>query len=461
MSYSAIILAAGDGRRMKSSKPKVMCEVLGDPMLGWVIDSVRGAGISEENTGVIVGNGAETVKQYLAGLGSFRTFMQTERKGTGHAVMQAQEMLADGDNVLVLCGDAPFIDSDIITAALNEHVHCGNDVTVITADLPDPAAYGRIVRDANGDFSGIVEKKDCSLVELGITEVNSGVYWFRAEALKAALPKLAAENAAGEYYLTDTIGIIRESSGKAGTFTAEDTDIVLGANSRSDLLQLNIIAKMRVMAKLMDEGVEFVSTDGIMIGRNVEVGRDTLILPGTILRGDTVIGESCVIGPNTLLENCTVGSGVTLNSVQGYDSRICDRVKAGPFVQLRPGTVLHDGVKIGDFVEIKNSEIGVNTAVAHLTYLGDSDVGKGVNFGCGCVTANYDGVNKFRTKIGDNAFIGCNTNLIAPVEVGENATTAAGSTITKDVPPNSLAIERGETAIKENWEKNFKRKRKA
>ncbi len=461
MSYSAIILAAGDGKRMKTSKPKVMCEVLGDPMIGWVIDSVRGAGISDEDIGVVVGNGAETVREYLAKLGSFRTFMQTERKGTGHAVMQASEMLKDGDNVLVMCGDAPFVDSDVLMSALNEHTHRRNDVTVVTADLPDPGSYGRIQRDANGAFVGIVEKKDCTLVQLGITEINSGVYWFSAEALKAALPKLAAENAAGEYYLTDTIGIIREAGGKTGTFTAEDTDIVLGANDRSDLLQLNIIAKMRIMAEHMNEGVEFVSTDGIIIGRNIKIGRDTLILPGTILRGNTVIGENCIIGPNSLIENCTIGSGVTLNSVQAYDSRIGDRVKAGPFVQLRPGTVLHDGVKIGDFVEIKNSEIGVNTAVAHLTYLGDSDVGKGVNFGCGCVTANYDGINKFRTKIGDNAFIGCNTNLIAPVEVGENATTAAGSTITKNVPPNSLAIERGETAIKENWEKNFKRKKKA
>ena len=218
---------------------------------------------------------------------------------------------------------------------------------------------------------------------------------------------------------------------------------------------------MRIIEGLLDEGVEFVSTDGIIIGRNVKIGQDTVILPGTILRGNTVIGENCVIGPNSLIENCRIGNGVTLNNVQAYDSRVCDRVKAGPFVQLRPGTVLHDGVKIGDFVEIKNSEIGINTAVAHLTYLGDSDVGKGVNFGCGCVTANYDGINKYRTKIGDHAFIGCNTNLIAPVEIGENAATAAGSTITDYVPPDSLAVERAQTKIIEHWEKNSKRKKKA
>ncbi len=461
MSYCAIVLAAGDGKRMKSSKPKVMCEVLGDPMIDWVLDGVRDAGIPDNNVGVVIGSGAETVKAHLAKRGEYRTFMQTERKGTGHAVMQAAEMIKAGENVLVLCGDAPFINGDVLTTALNEHVHSGNDVTVITADLPDPAGYGRIIRGENGELSGIVEKKDCTLVQLGITEINSGVYWFKASALADALPKLSADNAAGEYYLTDTVGIILESGGKAGTFTAEDGDIVLGANNRADLLALNIIAKMQVIQRHLDEGVEFVSTDGIIIGRNVQIGRDTTILPGTILRGNTVIGENCNLGPNTLIENCRIGNGVTLNSVQAYDSRVCDRVKAGPFVQLRPGTVLHDGVKIGDFVEIKNSEIGVNTAVAHLTYVGDSDVGKGVNFGCGCVTANYDGINKYRTKIGDYAFIGCNTNLIAPVEIGENATTAAGSTITKAVPPDSLAVERSQTKIIENWEKNFQRIKKA
>ena len=460
-SYCAIILAAGDERRMRSSVPKVMCKVLGDPILGWVLDSVNDAGIPEDCTGVVIASSSGAVKDYLGERGSYLTFVQPERKGTGHAVIQAKELIADSENVLVLNGDAPFIDGDTITAALNEHIHRRNDVTVVTADLPDPTDYGRIIRSDTGNFSAIVEQKDCSLVQLGITEVNSGIAWFRSDVLLKALDGLGCDNAAGEYYLTDTVSLIISGGGKAGTYSAGNTDIVLGANSRSDLLRLNIIAKMNVIERLLDEGVEFVSTDGIIIGRNVKIGRDTTILPGTIIRGDTVIGEKCVIGPNTLIENCKIGNSVTLNSVQAYESRICDRVKAGPFVQLRPGTVLHDGVKIGDFVEIKNSEIGVNTAVAHLTYLGDSDVGKGVNFGCGCVTANYDGVKKYRTKIGDYAFIGCNTNLIAPVEIGENACTGAGSTITSDVPPDSLAVERAQTKIVENWEKNFQRIKKA
>lgn len=461
MNIATIILAAGDGTRMKSSGPKVMCEVLGEPMIGWVIDSVKESGFPDENIGVVVGNGAETVKEYISKKGDFPTFMQTERKGTGHAVMQAAEMLEKGENVLVLCGDAPFIDSETILKALNEHTYSDNDVTVVTAKIADPASYGRIIRDEKGGLLKITEKKDCTAEELKINEINSGVYWFKASALKEALPLLSTANASGEYYLTDAVGIIKSKSGKAGAFVSENSDIVLGANSRRDLLDLNTKARMRVIDRLLDEGVEFPCTDGIIIGKDAVIGRDTKILPNTIIRGKTIIGEGCVIGPNSLIEDTTVGNNVTLNNVQSYSAKVGNNVKVGPFVQLRPDTVLHDGVKIGDFVEIKNSEIGVKTSIAHLTYIGDSDVGKDVNFGCGCVTANYDGVNKYRTVIGDHAFIGCNTNLIAPVEIGENATTGAGSTVTGAIPADSLVVERATAKVIEHWEKNSKRIRKA
>lgn len=461
MNISAIILAAGDGTRMKSSGPKVMCEVLGEPMIGWVMDSVKESGFPDENIGVVVGNGADTVKEYIAKKGQFLTFMQTERKGTGHAVMQAAEMLQKGENVLILCGDAPFIDSDTILKSLNEHTYSDNDVTVVTAKIADPGSYGRIIRDENGGLLRITEKKDCTPEELMINEINSGVYWFKSTALKEALPLLSTANASGEYYLTDAVGIIKSKSGKAGAFISENSDIVLGANSRKDLLNLNTKARMRVIERLLDEGVEFPCTDGIIIGKDAVIGRDTKILPNTIIRGKTVIGEGCIIGPNSLIENTAVGNNVTLNNVQAYSAKVGNNVKAGPFVQLRPDTVLHDGVKIGDFVEIKNAEIGVKTSVAHLTYIGDSDVGKDVNFGCGCVTANYDGVNKFRTVIGDHAFIGCNTNLIAPVEIGENAATGAGSTVTGKIPADSLVVERAAAKVIEHWEKNSKRIRKA
>ncbi|MBQ3842445.1 MAG: bifunctional UDP-N-acetylglucosamine diphosphorylase/glucosamine-1-phosphate N-acetyltransferase GlmU [Ruminiclostridium sp.] len=462
MDNRVIILAAGEGRRMRSKTPKVMCEVLGEPMIDWVLDSAAAAGIPEEHVGIVTGSGADIVKAHIAKRSeAYRIFTQDERKGPAHAVMQAEKMLEGGGNVLVLCGDRPFADGAAISAALKEHESSGNSVTVVTADLPDPADRARVIRAEDGSVSAVIESADCTLPQLGITEVASGIFWFRADALAEALPKITADNKQGEYRLSDAVAAICSAGGKAGAYISRDTNIVLGADTRAELLSLNIIAKMRVIAKHLDNGVEFVSTDGVIIGRDVTIGADTRILPGTILRGKTTIGEGCVLGPNTLIENCRIGNGVILNSVQAYDSRVCDHVKAGPFVQLRPGTVLHDGVKIGDFVEVKNSEIGVNTAIAHLTYVGDSDVGKGVNFGCGCVTANYDGINKYRTKIGDYAFIGCNTNLIAPVEIGENATTAAGSTITKSVPPDSLAVERAQTKIIDHWEKNSLRIKKA
>ncbi len=461
MKTGAIILAAGDGKRMKSSRPKVMCEVLEKPMVGWVLDSLFEADFDSGNIGVVVGNGAEIVSEYVNSRGVSRTFMQAERKGTGHAVMQAAQMLDLCDNVLVLCGDAPFIDSDTIKNSLEAHISSGSKVTVVTAEIENPTGYGRIIRDENGNLLRITEQKDCNNQEKLIKEINSGVYWFDSEALKSALPRLQTANAAGEYYLTDVIGITLADGGKAFAFCADNADIVLGANSRRDLLRLNTIARMSVIDKHLDNGVEFVCTDGIIIGKDVEIGQDCRILPNTILRGKTTIGAGSVIGPNSIIENCTIGENNVLNNVHAYDSVLYNNVKAGPFVHLRPGTILHDGVKIGDFVEVKNSEVGEMTCIAHLTYVGDSDVGKDVNFGCGCVTANYDGVNKFRTIIGDHAFIGCNTNLIAPVTVGANATTAAGSTITRDVPADSLVIERGQPRTIENWEHNNKRKRKA
>ncbi len=461
MKTGAIILAAGDGKRMKSSLPKVMCEVLEKPMICWVLDSLYEADFKAESIGVVVGNGAETVTKCVNSAGVTRTFMQTERKGTGHAVMQAAEMLDLCENVLVLCGDAPFIDSKTISDSLDAHISSGSKVTVVTAEIDNPTGYGRIIRDEKGGLLRITEQKDCNESEKLIKEINSGVYWFDSSALKTALPKLQPNNAAGEYYLTDVIGITLSDGGKVSAFCAENSDIVLGANSRRDLLRLNTIARNSVIDKHLDNGVEFVCTDGIIIGKDVEIAGDCKILPNTILRGKTVIGAGSVIGPNSIIENCTIGENAELNNVHAYDSVLHNNVKAGPFVHLRPGTTLHDGVKIGDFVEVKNSEVGTMTCIAHLTYVGDSDVGKDVNFGCGCVTANYDGVNKFRTVIGDHAFIGCNTNLIAPVTIGDNATTAAGSTITKDVPADSLVIERGQARVIESWEHNNKRKRKA
>ncbi len=457
MKTGCVILAGGAGKRMKSERPKVLCEVLKKPMLGWVLDAAETFGF--DMTGVVTGFRRELTEEYVLSRGNdISLFFQPEQKGTGDAVKQAAELVSKVDRVCVLCGDAPFIDAETLRRAYEYHEEKNAKVTVISAEIKCPAGYGRIIRDG-GNFKAIREQKDCSPEELEICEVNSGAYWFDSEALLEALPKLTDNNAGGEFYLTDCVEIIGENS-PVCAYKSEREQIVLGANSRKALLELNETARLMVIDNLLCEGVSFITTDGIIISPEVKIGCDTTILPNTVILGNTVIGKGCEIGANSHIENCVIGDNVILNNVQAYSATVEDNVKIGPFAQLRPGTIIRRGVKIGDFVEIKNSDIGENTAVAHLTYLGDSDVGRGVNFGCGCVTANYDGINKYRTEIGSHAFIGCNTNLIAPVKIGENATTAAGSTITKEVPPNSLAVERGQMRVIENWHKNFERKKK-
>ncbi len=456
---ACVILAAGDGKRMKSNKPKTLMKILFKPMLGWVLDSAEAAGFDE--TCIVVGSGEDMVRAYLDSREKNYTIArQTVRKGTGHAVMQAEEVLKSCKNVLVLCGDAPFIDSETIKGAYEVHSGGSCGVTVIAAIPDDPLGYGRIVRDENGDLLRIVEQKDASFEEKKIKEINSGAYWFDSESLLKVLPKLSDDNASGEYYLTDAAAEIRALGKRAAVYTAQNKYIVLGANSRADLNVLNTYARRKKIRELMESGVEFPCTEGIIIGCDAQIGMDTVILPNTIIRGKCRIGSNCEIGPNSLLEDTVVGDGVTLNNVQAYQSVVESGAHIGPFSQLRPNSHIGQNVKIGDFVEIKNSNIGEKTSMAHLTYVGDSDVGRGVNFGCGCVTANYDGINKFRTKIGDDAFIGCNTNLIAPVEIGANAATGAGSTITGNVPANALAVERSTTRIVEEWEKNKRRPKK-
>lgn len=456
---ACIVLAAGDGKRMLSAKPKVLMEVLFKPMLGWVLDSAEK--LNPDEICVVVGNGENAIKKYLdTRQGKYTVVRQSIRLGTGHAVMQAIEVLKNCENALVLCGDAPFMDEETLSSALKTHTEGKCGVTVIAASPDNPFGYGRIVRDENGDLLKIVEQKDATPAEQQIREINSGAYWFDSKALQEALPKLSDSNASKEYYLTDAIQLIKEAGKRAAVYTAVHKTVVMGANTKTDLYGLNYFARMAVLGDLLQKGVEFPCTDGIIIGMDVEIGQDTLILPNTIIRGKCKIGSGCEIGPNTVLEDTEIGDGVKLNNVQAYQSKVESGAKIGPFAQLRPGSHIGKDVKIGDFVEIKNSNIGDRTSMAHLTYVGDSDVGEGVNFGCGCVTANYNGIDKFRTVIGDNAFIGCNTNLIAPVEVGENATTGAGSTITKNVPPNSLVIERAESKTVYDWEKNKLRPKK-
>ncbi|MBR5684001.1 MAG: bifunctional UDP-N-acetylglucosamine diphosphorylase/glucosamine-1-phosphate N-acetyltransferase GlmU [Ruminococcus sp.] len=444
----AVILAGGQGKRMKAEMPKPLFRVLGEPMLRWVITACESADIAD--ICVVKGFKGEMIDEYLGK--KYTTVLQAERLGTGHAVQQAIPFLENdtSGNTLVLCGDAPFIDEETIRNSLAMHEKQGNAVTVITAELENPFGYGRIIRSAKG-ISGIVEQKDATDEQKAVKEVNSGAYWFRTADLVELLGKLTNDNAQNEYYLTDTVSIAISEGKNAGAFKSDNADIIKGANDRKDLLELNTYARMAVINKHLENGVEFTCTDGVIIERGVEIGVGTEILPNTILRRNTSVGRNCVIGPNTVVENCKIGDSVKLNTVQAYDSVIESGVHIGPYVHIRPDSLIRSEAKIGDFVEIKNSTIGEKTAIAHLAYVGDSDIGKRVNIGCGTVTVNYDGIAKSRCVIGDNCFIGCNTNLIAPVKLGKAVYTAAGTTVTRDVPDYALAIDRGVMKINEGY----------
>lgn len=444
----AVILAGGQGKRMKADMPKPLFKVLGEPMLEWVISACNSSGISD--ICVIKGFKGEMIDEYLGD--RCKTALQAERLGTGHAVMQAVPFLKDdtSGNTLVLCGDAPFIDPETIAGALAVHKEQGNAVTVITAELENAHGYGRIIRTDSG-ISGIVEQKDATEEQKLIREVNSGAYWFKTEDLVSLLGKLDCNNAQNEYYLTDTVSIALKEGKKAGAYKSENAEIIRGANDRKDLLELNDYARKEVIEKHLVNGVEFICTDGVIIERGVEIGVGTQIQPGTIIRGKTKIGSGCVIGPNAVIEDSTIGDEVVVDTSHIYESEIESRVYIGPFVHIRPGSYIKSEAKIGDFVEIKNSTVGEKTAVSHLVYIGDSDIGRKANIGCGTVTVNYDGISKSRCVIGDNCFIGCNTNLIAPVKLGKAVYTAAGTTVTRDVPDYALAIDRGVMKVNEGY----------
>ena len=445
----AIILAGGKGTRMKADCPKVMCNVLFKPMISYVIDAVKEAGA--EDICVITGYKHEEVEAYLSD--DIKTAVQEPQLGTGHAVMQADEFIKShkDDEILILNGDGPLMDAETINKAYDYHKSNHNSITLISAIVDDTEGIGHIKRDENGVLLRIVEHKDATPEEKKINESNAGCYWFNGADLLYALGNITNNNAQNEYYLTDCLEILIGTGKNAGAYVAQNSEVILGANDRRQLNDLNTIMRKNINTKLMLDGVDIPCTDGVMIGKDVKIGNSTVILPNTIILGDTVIGSGCTIGPNTYIDCSSVGDNVILDNCKILDSTVEDGVDAGPFVKVRANSTLKKGVHIGNFVEVKNSTVGEGSKSAHLTYIGDSDVGSDVNFGCGTVTCNYDGKNKFRCKIGDGAFIGCNTNLIAPVEVGEQAYIAAGSTITDSIPEKALSIARARQVIKEGW----------
>lgn len=432
---------------MKSSTSKVLHEIFHKPLVYYPIEAARYAGAQE--VCLVVEHKSEEVMKTFGD--TVKYALQAERLGTGHAVMQAMDFIGDDGEILVLYGDTPLITAQTIEKMLAFHRKKKNAVTVLSALVDDPTGYGRIVRDESKHFVKIVEQKDATDEEKRITEINGGMYVFEAKHLKSALSKITNDNKQQEYYLTDTIEILLHEGYNVDAIAIMNPDDILGVNSREQLAQATAIMKQRINRKHMDNGVTLIDPHHTYIDPEVEIGQDTVIEPGCIIEGNTSIGENCIIGYNTKIRNCKVGNSVAIESSMLIDSQIDEGCHIGPFAYIRPNSHIGAKVKIGDFVEIKNATIGEGTKVSHLTYIGDADVGRDVNFGCGTVVVNYDGEKKHRTIIKDHAFIGCNTNLVSPVVIEENVYTAAGSTITQDVPKNSLAIARARQEIKPEW----------
>lgn len=444
----AVILAAGQGTRMKSKLYKVLHPVCGKPMVEHVVNHVQSVGVNRIVT--IVGHGAEMVREHLGDNSEYA--LQEEQLGTAHAVEQAKSILGDlQGTTIVVCGDTPLIRPETMAALLTYHQDNKAKATILTAVAEDPTGYGRVLRDASGQVSQIVEQKDATEEQKLVTEINTGTYCFDNAALFEALSQVDNNNAQGEYYLPDVIEILQKQNEIVTAYVTPDFTETLGVNDRFALSQAELLMRARINERHMRNGVTIIDPASTYISADATIGSDTILQPGTMIEGQSAIGEDCIIGPNSQIVNSTIGDGTKVHSSVVLDSAVAEHTAIGPFAHIRPDSTIGSHVKIGNFVEVKKSKLEDDVKVSHLSYIGDAEIGENANIGCGTITVNYDGKNKHKTVVGKNSFIGCNSNLVAPVEIGEGAFIAAGSTITNEVPDDALAIARARQENKLNY----------
>ncbi len=456
---ATVILAAGQGTRMKSEKPKVLHPIAGKPMLQHVVDVARA--LQARPVIPVIGHGADQVRVAMADQ-DLDFVLQSEQLGTGHALLCAEEALGNftGD-LLLLCGDVPLLRQETLAALVEHHREQQVCVTVLTAELPDPTGYGRILRGPDGGVERIVEEKDADPTERAVREINTGIYLFQAPRVFALLRAVNNHNAQGEYYLTDTVAAARQAGQRVAAVLTDDPDQAMGINDRVQLALAEGILRQRINTAHQKAGVTLIDPLATYIGPDVTIGSDTVIHPGVHLHGRSTIGQRCLIEPGVVLTDCTVGNDVHLKSGSVLSvSHIGDACEIGPMAHLRPGTVLQGHNKIGNFVETKKAVLGENSKASHLTYLGDATLGRNINIGCGTITCNYDGVSKHQTTIEDDVFVGSDTQFVAPVTIGRGSLIAAGATITRDVPADALAIARVEQKIVEGWAARNRAKKK-
>lgn len=445
---SVVIMAAGEGTRMRSNLPKVMHQVAGRSLLEWVAAAV--APVSKKPI-VVYGSGGDKIPSHYGERFSYA--LQSERLGTGHAVMMAKEEIRGSDYTVVIAGDMPLVKSETIEALVEKATKRKSALAILTASPEITPAYGRVLRDEKGKILRIVEEKDATEAQKQIKELNISVYCFATKALLEALEEIKSDNAQGEYYLTDTIEILASKGYEIESLAIDDIDECMGVNTRVQLAETAEALRGRINEALMLSGVSIIDPKNTYIDADVCVGQDTVIYPNVILEGNTKIGAGCTLYQGSRITNSIVGDNTTIENTVLQESSVGSDSQVGPYAYLRPNTVIGNGCRVGDFVETKNAKIGNGTKISHLTYVGDAELGEEINIGCGVVFVNYDGKEKHITKVGDGAFIGCNTNLVSPVDVGAGAYIAAGSTVTKNVPEDAFVIARAREVIKEGWAK--------